>query len=666
MLRPRRPRRGLWIAGMLLVGVLAACANPSTEATRSPPVATDAPPAAAYFSDPLLAHVRLSPDGERVVGVATRDATRMLVERPVRGGEVHYLDKFDDPATRIAAVGWAGNTIVVVGVGGRERVLGIDRRVVDVHAFDLAPFRPLQIADATRLRASPRAAPFLHWLPDDPDRVLVNEGDPDGSVHPRRVSVRTGVGADVTPEGFVAEAWYADRRGVVRAAHVRDPDGLTMSAWARVASEDAFVALSVDDFTHESSLAFAGFSEDPRSVYVYGETESGRRGVYAYDLVAQQRGALLAADEDFDATRLVHAPGTERLVAVEFGADPPTLHFLGSEAEAEQASIDATFPGTRNRIVDASRDGTIALLEVSSDTQPPEVYVFDREKREMDLLYQIHPDLDVASLATRSAVTYPARDGVAIHAYLTRPRGAASEALPVIVIPHDGPTERDVWGWDARAQFFASRGFAVFQPNYRGSRGYGRDFERSGYAGWGAAMQDDVVDGVAWLVAEGVADPDRVGIFGAGYGGYVALIAPVLAPGVFRAVASWGGISDLVDLVENPQRHGATDPNTPIVWAAPRDVDRLAGISPLQRAEGIGVPVLLGHGALDATVSVTQTRAIAEALEQAGRPAEVHIYRDAGKSFHAASDRIAFHETLAAFFARHLAPRPATEGVEPL
>jgi dipeptidyl aminopeptidase/acylaminoacyl peptidase len=615
--------------------------------------------ASVFFRDPPLAHVRLSPDGARIIGMTFRGATRVLVDNPLRGGEIRYLDKFEDREAAIAAVGWSGDTLAVVGVERPDPNGVVGARAVEFFAFDFDRWRPLQVATGWRVPSSTRTPPVLHWLPDDPERVLVSWSEPgEESVRVRRVLVRTGVGSETTPDDLAAERWFADRSGALRAARVRHPEGLALSVSARAGSDEHFEPLVDSDLSRESSLAFAGFSADPSRLYVYADTEQGRRGVFAYDLRARRRGALVASHPGADAGELMYRPGSESLWAVEFQADRPELRFTDEAAAREQASIDATFPGTRNRIIDSDRNGATVLLEVSGDVRPPEYYVYDREKREIDLLYAAFPGLEPAALAPMRAVRFPARDGLEIPAYLTLPSGA-SGALPVIVMPHDGPTERDVWGWDARVQFFASRGFAVFQPNFRGSSGYGHDFERRGYAAWGGAMQDDLVDGVRWLVAQGIADPGRVGVFGEGYGGYAALMCALAAPGEFRAVASWGGITDLVDFVENPARRGISDPNTPIAWATPRDRERLHEISPAQRADAIRVPVLLGHGMRDRVVDVGQTRSLAEALEGAGSPVESYLYRDEPRMFIDAGNRIDFYGKLAAFFERHLLPPDA-------
>ena len=352
---------------------------------------------------------------------------------------------------------------------------------------------------------------------------------------------------------------------------------------------------------------------------------------------------------------LVYSPQRGDLWAVEVDAEKPELHFFDKKAESEQAAIDKALPGTTNRIVSFDAAAVQAIVVASGDTSPPDYYRFDRERRRMDFLFTANPAVDRTQLAPMKPVRYTARDGLPIAGYLTVPRGAVAKNLPVIVIVHDGPSERVRWGWDPVVQFLASRGFAVFQPNYRGSTGYGREHERMGYGQWGLAMQDDLTDGVRWLVTEGIANPTRVGIYGIGYGGYAALLAAAKAPELFRAAASLGALTDLVDLFENPEHYRSADLNNPVEGKLPGDRAALAALSPARLGAQIRVPVFVAHGLADPVVDTEQSRAMVDAIEDAGGVVESGFYRRDLHELHDEANRVEFHEKLAAFFARHLA-----------
>jgi dipeptidyl aminopeptidase/acylaminoacyl peptidase len=257
-------------------------------------------------------------------------------------------------------------------------------------------------------------------------------------------------------------------------------------------------------------------------------------------------------------------------------------------------------------------------------------------------------------------IEYRARDGLTIRGYWTRPVDAPDGPLPTIVLPHGGPWARDLWGWDAEAQFLASRGFAVFQPNFRGSTGYGHAFTEAGYGEWGLAMQDDITDGVRWLIDRGMADPERIGIFGMSYGGYAALQGLVSTPELYKAGASLSGVSDvrmfMADVSKN-LRH--VEVMVQLVGDRRADKDKLSAASPAHNAGRIRVPVMLGHGTRDWNVSVDHSKKMARALEKHGTPVELYIYEDEPHDFLDDRNRAHFFEHLADFFERHLAVRGA-------
>jgi dipeptidyl aminopeptidase/acylaminoacyl peptidase len=590
-----------------------------------------------------------------------------------------------DPLTRVApgtlihALGWSGDGMLVVAFeqpdASDERDLESRRSPDGVVSYDIEngharrerarEFRMIALrVGAWRNRALDASWPLrvhpslpgavIHWLPDDGDHVLINWW-PSSEVGASALlaRVRGGFAKTVVPAKPGVNVWYADHQGRVRAGSGRSEDGITSLVIARRSDDGPFEELT-DTGARQAEFDFAGFGADSKILHLFALGASGKRELVSYDLEQQRRIATLYANKEFDAGALVHSPQDGALWAVEVDADRPELHFFDAAAEREQASIDAALPGTTNRIVSFDRDARSAIVRTEGDTSPPDYYRYDRDHRRMDFLFTANPAIDRAQLAPMKPVRYAARDGLSISAYLTVPRGGAAQNLPVIVLVHDGPSERASWGWDPVVQFLASRGFAVFQPNYRGSSGYGREHERLGYGQWGLAMQDDLADGVRWLVAQGIANPTRVGIYGKGYGGYAALLGAAKSPDLFRAAASYGGVTDLVDLLENPAHYHSNDLNQPVEGRLPGDRDALAALSPARLAGQIRVPVLVAHGLSDPIVSADQARAMVSALESAGGSVESYLYRRELHELVEENDRVDFHEKLAAFFARHL------------
>jgi dipeptidyl aminopeptidase/acylaminoacyl peptidase len=664
---------------LLLLLVLGACRSQPPAADPAQPAGAGAagPPAAAFLRIPAVSNVVISPDGKRIAGLSSNEGVQVVFESTRAARQVDHLTKLT-PGTLIRSFGWSGNGVLVVGYEQaataddanleRDGVLvydlGTDRnrsRRTRGREYRMVPLR----AGTWRQRSRDASWPLkvhpsvpgavLHYMPDDPERVLINwwpSSEEGASAVIARV--RDGSAKEVVPPTPGVNVWYADHDGRVRAGSGRSEDGITEIVLARAGGRGRFDEVTEVDVSQRTDFEFAGFAVDPKTIYLTAIGASGRKELFTYDLAARRRGKTLHADPHYDVGALVMSPLDGALWAVEVDREKPELHFFDPAAQREHASIDAAFPTTTNRIVSIDRAGSIAIVRTSGDTNPPDYYRYDRARKRMDFLFSANPGIDRNQLSATRPVRYTARDGLAISAYLTMPRSSAGKNLPVIVFVHDGPSDRVRWGWDPVVQFLASRGFAVFQPNYRGSTGYGREHERLGYGQWGLAMQDDLADGVRWLVAEGIANPTRVGIYGVGYGGYAALLAAAKTPELVRAAASFGAVTDLVDLLEDPELFRTSDLNNPIEGKLPGDRDALAALSPARLARQIRVPVLVGHGLDDPIVDSSQARAMVDAVEDADGRIESHLYRRELHELIDEANRAEFHEKLAAFFARHL------------
>ena len=666
---------------LLLLLVLGACRSqpPAAEAAQPEEAAAAGPPAAAFVRIPAVSDVVISPDGKRIAGLSSNEGVQVVFESTRGARQVDYLTKLTQ-GTLIHSFGWSGNGVLVVGYEQApprdDRATEQGRSVDGVVVYDAESKRsprtrereyrmvPLR-ADTWRQRSRDTSWPLkvhpslagavLHFMPDDPERVLINwwpSSEEGASAVIARV--RDGFAKEVVPPTPGVNLWYADHHAHVRAGSGRSEDGITGIVLARAGGRGPFEEVTEVDVSQRTDFEFAGFAVDPKTIYLTAIGASGRKELFTYDLAARRRGKTLYADPSYDVGALLVSPLDGTLWAVEVDREKPELRFFDSAAQREYASIDAAFPTTTNRIVSIDRAGSIAIVRTSGDTNPPDYYRYDRARKRMDFLFTANPAVDRNQLSATRPVRYTARDGLAISAYLTVPRSSTGKNLPVIVFVHDGPSDRVRWGWDPVVQFLASRGFAVFQPNYRGSTGYGREHERMGYGQWGLAMQDDLADGVRWLVAEGIANPTRVGIYGVGYGGYAALLAAAKTPELVRAAASFGAVTDLVDLLENPEHYRTSDLNNPIEGKLPGDRDALAALSPARLAGQIRVPVLVGHGLDDPIVHSSQARAMVDAVEDAGGRIESHLYRREIHQLIDEANRAEFHEKLAAFFARHL------------
>lgn len=652
---PKLPAAALRSAALVLLAALfAACSS----AWLNPPAPeADAPEdVRAFFRNPAFAKAALSPDGGHLAGVLTVDGLPVLVEKPLAEPGMQYLKKVTEHGMDVRTVGWAGEGHIVVGFDRPSQTLVDKTRRSRMLAIRLLRHRwrdgqswihPVEVG---------LADPVLHWLPEDPERILVHWWQPGGEgASVERVTVRSGVKQQVVSPRNGLHVYYADHAGQVRVGTGRDAEDGVERVHARRNAEGAFRSLPARGPDAPGELEFAGYAADPDRLYVRAYGDDGRKQILEFDLARWELGRAVYGHPDFDAGSLVSSPDDDRLLAVEVDGDRPELVFFDAAAERRQAAIDAAFPGTTNRLLRREGSGRHALLRVSGDTRPPELYLYDAETQAATFLFAELPDLEGAALAAMKPVRYRARDGREIPGYLTLPPAGPTRGLPVIVIPHDGPSRRVSWGWDPTVQFLAQRGFAVFQPNYRGSTGYGLDHFEAGRGEWYGAIQDDILDGVRFLVEAGIADPDRVGIYGRGFGGYSALLCAIREPGLFRAVASRGAITDLVDLRDHPDHFRTRETNLPLFGNLPRHERGLALASPARNADALRAPLLLAHGLEDPVVHPRQAQLMVDALEKAGARHETALYRGEPDSFVDEDSRIDFHHRLARFFETHLA-----------
>ncbi len=669
--------RDLSFARLVLVGALSlavsltGCRSTISASGERPSVEPESDgklPAAAFFRAPLLSHATLSPDGRHVAAVRAQGDTDLLVVLPLGGGKIRPLAKVvrresnrsSRSSVGIRKVGWGSNERILVSMempSQNPYVTVVRARQSRLMVVELNGEQPRYLGKNWPYQEySQYQDDIISWLPRDPDHILMSWWRPGQSGKSAyRVNIMTGALSNVARFRPFVTGWAADHRGHVRVGWGGKRTGTTRFLYARIGPEGRFEEILRWDPFEDGGFGFAGFSEDPSTVYMWSNRETGRWSLYSYDLAKGQLGERIFGHLDVDAGAIVQSD-SGRLLAVRYDTDKPQLHFVDEGAEREQAAIDRALPDTVNRIIDWDLDERLVIVHASADTVPPKYYLFDRESRKLSFLFEAYPELDGTEFAPMKPITFDARDGIVIHGYLTLPVGAEPHNLPTIVLPHGGPWARDVWGWNAEVQFLASRGFAVFQLNFRGSIGYGARHKALGYGEFGLEMQDDITDGARWLIEQGIADPGRMGIFGISYGGYASLQALVKTPDLFRAGASYAGVTDLITMLNDDEHYlffeGQMERMVGDEW---EDREYLVSVSPARQADRIKAPVLIAHGTQDPRVHVKQANAMADALEAAGGEVELHLYRDEVHGFLDERNRIDFYSKLAAFFERHLA-----------
>lgn len=384
----------------------------------------------------------------------------------------------------------------------------------------------------------------------------------------------------------------------------------------------------VTDVTEIPEMAVHGLDADGELVVGMRPDDVGRFGLY---IMSAETGAIerpLFVHDEFDVAGVMRDPYTNRVVGAQVAGEPPT--WFDAELAKHQADLNEAFSGESPRMLTWSEDRSRVIVGTQRSDRVPAFYLYDAEAATAKQIASTNAVLDRGKLAPRVPYSYAARDGVEIPGFLTRPL-EADGPTPLVVLPHGGPASLEVGGYDWLAHFLASRGYTVLQPNFRGSAGLGKEWEEAGHGEWGVGvMQHDLTDGVAALVKAGMADPERVCIVGASYGGYAALAGAAFTPELYRCAAAIAGVADLNVMLAFERTRGGFSSPTVAYWRQAMGVDgtgsadeRLLAASPAAHADRVRAPVLLIHGRDDTVVPIAQSIAMQRALQEAGKSVEL-------------------------------------------
>jgi acetyl esterase/lipase len=626
-------------------------------------------PVKALFSNPVVSSPDLSEDGSQLAYVHSQGDLRVVVAQPVSAGKPTALAKFDDPQMRPNRLEWANSRRILISAHARDPdSIGMRSRVtrifgVDIDGRNFSWLGRNWPVHGSRALQSGSQDSLVHLTPQDPQTVLIeywarNEDSP----QVMKLDVDDGSLSIFVKRQNKIYDWYADSHGAVRVGTTTKGD--TYQIWAKVEPGQDFERVAQHDRYDWGGLRFAGFHRDPRTIYV-SKLHEGRLALFEFDIGTRAIGALIESNSEVDIAGVEMLGWNSEVVGVRYTDDRRRIRYFDERVEAEYGALQDAFARDLLHEVEVSSvsestDGQKQVIEVSSDRQPPVYYFYDRALRRIEMLFAGYPEVPLDSLASTRRVTFRARDGTAIPAYLTVPPGVEPRALPAVALVHGGPWSRDVIEWDPEVQLLANRGFAVLQINYRGSTGFGKAFREAGYREWGQKIQDDITDGVHWLIAEDIADPDRIGIMGASFGGYAALIGLVKTPKLFRAGIAYAAVTDIETMLGDDRWYGSDHEfDRRQIGGEFGDSKRLRENSPLRRAAEIQVPVLLGHGEDDQRVHVRESRMMAEALKLGNGHYEYMEFPHEIHGFALESNRIQWYERVAAFLEAHLSPRPA-------
>jgi len=456
-----------------------------------------------------------------------------------------------------------------------------------------------------------------------------------------------------------------DSKGNARFAFGMEDDG-TGRTYVLNQAKDGWTLINDGSKTHLEVFPL-GVARDGLTGYLQVQRKQGTDAIERYDFATGQRTPLYANDDSDPVGFRLSADGKDYIGAVYRPTDPRVRFWRPDDPEAKaSAEVQAAFPDRLAAVVSTSKDGNLAVVSVWSDHDPGAFYLVDRLARKATIIAREKPWIDPAEQATQKGFALEARDGLNLHGVLTLPPKSSGKNLPLVVLPHGGPYEvMDAWGYDPEVQILAQHGYAVLQVNFRGSGGYGRQFMERGERQWGRAMQDDVTDATHWAIAQGIADPQRICIYGASYGGYAALMGPIREPGLYRCAVGLSGVFDLAKMYKWGSIRRSDYGQIYLKRVLGEDQAELAANSPAKLADKIGVPVLLAHGTLDARVDIKQAQLMKRELNRRKMPVELIEYSTTGHSIALEAHQLDFYTRLLTFLGTYIGPGVAAVAATP-
>lgn len=632
-----------------LVALALSFGTVAVRATEPPSAQPSKISTATFASLPVMRRPILSPDGRRIAARATAEGkTRLVILNADQPEEVQRSIMLGK--AYVAALRWAGNNRLLLTVQSKKAIGGQEVGFLRLISIDTATGYSQLVDQRSR---GIYAGDVLYTDPTGSWALVASQTDLYSYPSVKRVDLTTGEAILIEKAKDGVWDWYADDKGVVRAGVAYK--GRSWTVWYRDRPDEQLRALrgkfAKDDDSAVDRIIFGRGNNN----WIITNERTGRFALHNYDLKTGAVGDVVFERPDVDISDVIYNALTGEITAIEYEDDRARIAWLDPKLKTLQEKLDRALPDAVNVTVDWSEDEKRVLVWSASAADPGMYHLLDRTTSKMHPVVRPYPRIDPAHLSPVKAMRYQARDGLSLPAYLTLPRGREARELPLIVMPHGGPFERDHWDYDPLVQFLANRGYAVLQPQFRGSTGYGKDFASRGYGEWGRKMQDDLDDGVDWLARSGQIDPKRVCIFGISYGGYAALWGAARNPERYRCAASMAGVSDVPAMLRYDRK----------LFSATRyfrewqskvggegKVD-LAAVSPINFADRLKVPLLIAHGEADENVPVKQSRAMVEALTKANANVTSVFYKGGGHGFDSSADLDDFLQRLEAFLAKN-------------
>ncbi len=590
-----------------------------------------------FFRNPEIAALTLSPDGLQLAYMAPVEHRLNLFVQ--KRGEAKARQVTDIRDRDIGGYFWKGDETLIYlkDDGGDENYHLYAVNLKTDETKDLTPFPGVR-------------AGVVDDLEEVENEILIsmNKRRPD-VFDVYRLNLISGEMKLVVENPGNYVDYLTDHEGKVRVAQAKVAEENLNVVLFRESEEMEFRPIITTGFKDDVTPYF--FSADNKMLYAASNLKRDKKALVLIDPTTGSEQKELFSHPEVDVGGAGWSNARKVLTSISYTTDKSRRHFFDDKARQIYATLEKKLPGYEVAIGSSNKAEDVYIVRTYSDKTRGSYYLFDWKTGKLEKWRELSPWLNEQDMADMRPISYKSRDGLTIHGYLTLPKGREAKNLPIIVNPHGGPWVRDHWGFNSEVQLLANRGYAVLQMNYRGSVGYGRAFWEAGFKQWGLKMQDDITDGVEWLIKQGIADPKRIAVYGASYGGYAVLAGLAFTPDVYACGVDYVGVSNIFTLMKTipPYWKPLMAEFYEKVGHPEKDEELLRSISPVFHADKIKVPLFIAQGARDPRVNKAESDQMVAALEARGIKVEYMVKENEGHGFHNEENRFEFYEAMEKF-----------------
>lgn len=577
-------------------------------------------PTEAFSRLPYIESPSLSPDGSKIAYVQNLESPDLTVLKYIdlKNGEIKTLLQTDNLTNKIKWFKWGNNETLLLSSSFTRGLSSNKVYHTQLLAIDLGIAEPVQrrlIKNKTMFNKQHQSQyedNVIDFLPDDPAHILIAlDAKTPNLPSVFKLNINTSRARKIENRKLKIREWMTDQQGFVRLGNSINYKTGEIRVYVRKGKSEKWKTLFKYNGLTSPGITPLGFDRAPNILY-YSQYKNDKKAIFKVDLNTDSH-KLVYEDNNYDVDgSLIYSTKTREVIGINH------VHgkiYWDKNRKNLQQRLDKARPLTENYLIDFSKDEYVYLFYTENDSTPGAYFLANRRTGKVNRLMTQYPELKEVKLNEHQLIEYTATDGTKIEGYLTLPNNIEKPAA-TILYPHGGPSSRDYNGFDYWTSFFTNQGYAVFRPNFRGSKGYGYEFSQSKIKNWGMIMQDDLTDAARWLISENIADPNRICIVGASYGGYAASMAAVKTPSLFKCAVSFAGVSDLRDIVFKSRYYT----NKKFVEnQIGKNIDDLKMRSPFYHAKKVNVPILLLHGDNDSVVNVKQSRKFSQKLESLGK-----------------------------------------------